>query len=112
MAENFSRLIEPLLLTPDDIDEILGNETGEKKDAYSKGKVEHLPKLLFDRSLSLPRANYSTTQKKFEVAAEENLLKKDLQETVSTNNSFGLSATTSHLCYRVVLFLGTQSLLF
>lgn len=46
-------------------------------------KCEHLHKLLNDRSLSLPTHSPNTILKKLEAIAEENLLKKDLRETVS-----------------------------
>ena len=39
--------------------------------------------MLAERSLSLPRHNPNGILKKLEAIAEENLLKKDLKETVS-----------------------------
>ena len=46
-------------------------------------KIDHLHKLLSDRSLSSPRSSHYSISKKLEVIAEDNLLKKDLKETVS-----------------------------
>lgn len=46
-------------------------------------RCDHLHKLLNDRSLLLPTHNPISILKKLEVIAEENLLKKDLKETVS-----------------------------
>lgn len=46
-------------------------------------KFDHLHKLLSDRSLSLPRHNSNAILKKLKAIAEDNLLKKDLKETVS-----------------------------
>lgn len=86
MAENFPPMPEPFFLCLDDIDGNPANESGEKQDAHKTGKTDPLPKLLFNRSLSLPRINSRSTHKKFEIIAEENLLKKDLQETVWTNS--------------------------
>lgn len=82
MAEQFPSLPEPFFLCLDDIDVTLANENGEKQDAYRINKTEQLPKLLFNRSLSLPGTNSTATQRKFEITAEENLLRKDLIEMV------------------------------
>ena len=50
-------------------------------------KCDQLHKLLAERSLSLPRHNPNGILKKLEAIAEENLLKKDLKETVSIQHS-------------------------
>lgn len=46
-------------------------------------KCDHLHRLLSDRSLSLPTHNQNAILKKLEGVAEDNLLKKNLKETVS-----------------------------
>lgn len=58
------------------------HEVVEVQDVKST-RCDHLHKLLNDRSLSLPTHNPNTILKKLEAIAEENLLKKDLKETVN-----------------------------
>ncbi len=58
------------------------HEVIEVQQDVKNPRCEHLHKLLNDRSLSLPTHNPNTILKKLEAIAEENLLKKDLRETV------------------------------
>lgn len=58
------------------------HEVIEVQQDVKNPRREHLHKLLNDRSLSLPTHNQNTILKKLEAIAEENLLKKDLRETV------------------------------
>ncbi len=78
-------------------------------------RCDHLHKLLAERSLSLPRHNPNGILKKLEAIAEENLLKKDLKETVSTQHYIFTLAqkllSFVSLC-SAVLCLEIQDLLF
>lgn len=63
-------------------DEDEHHEVIEVQSEIKNLKCDHVHKLLSDRSLSLPRHNPNAIVKKLETIAENNLLRKDLKETV------------------------------
>ena len=85
-------------------DEQDGNQV-EVQEVKVPQKADHLHKLLSDRSLSSPRNSHYSISKKLEVIAEDNLLKKDLKETV---RCFSLSGHVHHkkinfkLCFMIL----------
>ena len=98
--------------------QLLHHAVVEESPEIKASKKEHLYKLLADRSLTSQSNSHNAILKKLEGVAEDNLLKKDLKETVPflLHCAFHKVEHTKDLfscfsCYRAALFLAILDLL-